>query len=341
MKEHSAKLEGSVVADTETPIPSVSIPRISWRSRLVPDRIVLNASALARRLGVGDSAVLVVVVVWPRVETYEASGGRSEGRLQSVRSARAADPHVVRRSSTENNSRVLLASMSKPLERHLASRFQAESRLDYFYSVVSLASGILLVTLAYYLGVCVLWAFLFFFASGIPSTLLVRGLAGLFVLLVFYESWRSTRKLFEGYSDNPSAGGAALSAALYAAGIGWGPRGIIPLSSGTSRNALRVVADLLCSGPRLLRNTVRHLRRARARSHADIEGCAQVLGALLAANRRVPLENLHRRFPHIELPIVLEQLSWLGGVVFLKSPPQGLTLTESLREELEAMVAKG
>jgi hypothetical protein len=54
---------------------------------------------------------------------------------------------------------------------------------------------------------------------------------------------------------------------------------------------------------------------------------------------RLTFDRIRQDHPDLDLLAVSEQLSWLKGVVLLKKDPAGITLTDSLRDELEAMVS--
>lgn len=159
------------------------------------------------------------------------------------------------------------------------------------------------------------------------------------VVLSFVESWRDQRSLFDQLAHESSAGGIALSAGLYLMGVGWGPRCLIPLSPATSRNLVRVIADAYCSGPRLLVNSVRLVRRGRARAGADFEGCTRVLPMALKKPGRLPFKRVAKSHPYLNLLRIAEQMSWIDGVVLLRTEPVGMTLTDGLREEVVGAVS--
>jgi len=66
----------------------------------------------------------------------------------------------------------------------------------------------------------------------------------------------------------------------------------------------------------------------------DVEACARVIELLLSRDRRVPLAEISGRLGMLDPMKIVAQLDLLDGVVFLRSPPAGLSLTSDLREEL-------
>ena len=49
---------------------------------------------------------------------------------------------------------------------------------------------------------------------------------------------------------------------------------------------------------------------------------------------RLPFKHIKKEHPDLDLLAVAEQLSWLDGVVLLRTEPPGITLTDGLREEV-------
>jgi hypothetical protein len=110
---------------------------------------------------------------------------------------------------------------------------------------------------------------------------------------------------------------------------------INPLAPDSAHSFVKIVADTLCFGPRLMTAAIRLLGGAWRFSKLDVEGCAAVLGFLAGKDGRTVLPEVITAVPPGHDPAaVLKQLHQLDGVLVLKSEPPGLSLTTDLRAEL-------
>ncbi|MEW6305143.1 MAG: J domain-containing protein [Verrucomicrobiota bacterium] len=96
----------------------------------------------------------------------------------------------------------------------------------------------------------------------------------------------------------------------------------------------RLLGGVVLVGPRLTSASLQFLHTIAAWQRLDVGLCAQVLDLLLARPRRVPLEELIRTIPGFDAVKTVAQLRMITGVVFLPSPPAGISLTNDLRAEL-------
>lgn len=223
------------------------------------------------------------------------------------------------------------------VRKTMRSRAWADSAL----AVAALLGGLVALGVTCFAAFFVLSLLLFFLPWEVPAPGLWAKIGtAVFVGLAFVESLRSRRRLFEGYADEPSPAGVALSAGLWTVGMGWGPMRALPLAPATSRNLFRAAADIVCVGPRLLASALRLVRRVRAASRVDRAACARILRFALEAPGRLSFRQLKASAPDLDLPSVLGGLRWLEGVIFLERDPPGLTLSESLREELDKAAGK-
>ncbi|MFC1705877.1 hypothetical protein ACFL59_03530 [Planctomycetota bacterium] len=231
--------------------------------------------------------------------------------------------------------------MKDALEAYVSKRLRRGAWIDFAWAVAAAVGGAVILTIAYFVTYGVIWFFLYILPWRVPNaSLWASAGSGLVMLLAFIESRRINRKLFQGYTNDSSAGEIAFSTSLSLLGVGRGPGGLIPLSPAASRNFASVVADLLYSGPRLVTNTVRLVRRGRAKTAADSRECAEVLMMALSEPGRLPFEQIRQQNPDCDLLALSEQLSWLKGVAFFVTEPISLILTASFRVELEAVVTR-
>jgi hypothetical protein len=93
---------------------------------------------------------------------------------------------------------------------------------------------------------------------------------------------------------------------------------------------------ILFTGPRLFDWALSALAELRRLKAMDIHSCAAVLWLLASRTRKVPYSDLQRELPWVDLEAVLPELRRLPGILFLKTPPPGLGLTQDLRDALRA-----
>jgi len=119
---------------------------------------------------------------------------------------------------------------------------------------------------------------------------------------------------------------------FYLPGVGM-VSNVNPLHPDTMRTGVRMIADVLLSGPRLVNGSWRAFRRCWRLRHLDWERAAQVLAMLLAAQHKVPFTELLSRLDCTDPVRIFGPLRDLGGVLFLRSPPAGMALSAELRAE--------
>jgi DNA-directed RNA polymerase subunit RPC12/RpoP len=95
-----------------------------------------------------------------------------------------------------------------------------------------------------------------------------------------------------------------------------------------------VVLQILFAAPGAIYSALSFFNHARTWVLLDVKGCSQVLGRLLSHPRRVALDELKREFPELDWDKLLRQMHLIPGVVFLTSPPAGLSLTGEFRQTL-------
>jgi hypothetical protein len=88
---------------------------------------------------------------------------------------------------------------------------------------------------------------------------------------------------------------------------------------------------ILFTGPRLFNWSIASFRSAGKFASMDVHSCAAVLWVLMANPRRVPYDEIMANLDWLNLEETLSQLKQVEGVLFLKGPPQGLSLTTELR----------
>ena len=114
-----------------------------------------------------------------------------------------------------------------------------------------------------------------------------------------------------------------------------------PLAPDSARSFVKLIASLLCTGPRLAAAAFGALSKVRRLGAVDVESCAGVLAFLAARDGRVPFAEVVPAVPRgHDVAAVLTQLQEIDGVMLLKSEPPGLSLESGLRTELRPHLPK-
>ncbi|NBV25108.1 MAG: hypothetical protein EBS05_24710 [Proteobacteria bacterium] len=99
------------------------------------------------------------------------------------------------------------------------------------------------------------------------------------------------------------------------------------------RAVVGVFAQVLYSGPRIFLAGWAAVGRARGWRRMDFPRNARVLFELHTYTSRVAVSDLARALPDVDVPVALEELRLLRGVMVLESPPPGASLTSELRRQ--------
>ena len=230
--------------------------------------------------------------------------------------------------------------MSKPksAEAWLRQRVRAGS-LKY-------AAGSVGVMLLAAVALIVTWWFLQFYAIGIIARLLGippawQFVIGLVVLaLLFAAGVLSDRRELETLSFSTGTF-EKRPVTIYVPGVGFSST-INPFAPDSARSFIKILAMIVCFGPRLAVESVRLLGKALRLRGVDVEGCAPVLAVLAKADGRVPFPDLAAAVPagH-DVGRVLSQVQELDGVLLLRAEPPGLSLMSEVRAQLRKAMLKG
>jgi len=99
-------------------------------------------------------------------------------------------------------------------------------------------------------------------------------------------------------------------------------------------DTLLIILQILFAAPATFFSAFSFIHHAWTWALLDVKGCSQVLGRLLSHPRRLAVAELKREFPELEWEKLLQQMHLIPGVVFLTSPPAGLSLTGEFRQSL-------
>jgi hypothetical protein len=123
-------------------------------------------------------------------------------------------------------------------------------------------------------------------------------------------------------------------------GVGVGSN-VNPLHADTMRTGVRMVADLVLTGPRLVNSAWRSQRRCCRVRRLDLEAAAEVFALLLTNPHKVPFAELLSCLDRRDPVQVFGPLRDLEGVLFLQAPPAGVALTPEFRAEFSQAVRSG
>ncbi len=91
---------------------------------------------------------------------------------------------------------------------------------------------------------------------------------------------------------------------------------------------------ILFAGPRLFDWALHSFREIKTWKEMDTHSCAAVLWLLLTRPRKVPYEDIRQQLDWLDLDTTIEQLKQIPGILFLQTPPPGLSLTQEFRDEV-------
>jgi hypothetical protein len=95
-----------------------------------------------------------------------------------------------------------------------------------------------------------------------------------------------------------------------------------------------IVMQILFAAPGTFFGAFGFLHHAWSWAFLDVKDCTRVLARLLAHPRRLALAELKKEFPDLDWEKLLKQMHLIPGVVFLTSPPAGLSLTGEFRQTI-------
>ena len=102
---------------------------------------------------------------------------------------------------------------------------------------------------------------------------------------------------------------------------------------------MQLLLWVLFTSPRLVEWVFFSFGRIRQLSRQDTHSCAAVLCVLLAKGKRLPYPDIQKALEWLDLENILPQLAWIPGVLFIKSDPPALTVTDELRDAIREGVA--
>lgn len=88
---------------------------------------------------------------------------------------------------------------------------------------------------------------------------------------------------------------------------------------------------IILTGPRLLGWSILSFREISRLKRRDTHSCAALLWLLMTKRSKVPYDNIPQELDWLDADTTLSQIKDIPGVLFLKTPPPGVSLSDDLR----------
>jgi hypothetical protein len=221
------------------------------------------------------------------------------------------------------------------VETWLARKVARESALSLLGGAGLFLASALVLLMSFWVIYSFLWfvGFQFRHWFAIPHAWRV-GAALLVLVLLFIGNGRTDPEYLSEYSLTPGLGGDQ-AVVFYLPAVGM-VSNLNPLSPDQARNGVKMIVDIGFSGPRLAMAALRAVRRADRLRRMDVPHAAEVLAVLLSAPGKISFSELLPQIGKHDPARVFVPLHDVEGIVFLPSPPQGMSLTQDLRAEFLA-----
>jgi hypothetical protein len=223
------------------------------------------------------------------------------------------------------------------IQQWLRKKAAADAAHHFLFALFLLSVGAVLLAVAFFFACVVLWVALNGAGSALSEILWNRPLhlslaaivtvAAMFVVFLFIESARVSRKYLTGFSRRER----------------WPSRSVD--RSGGFVNLLvysdissRLIADALLTGPRLVTGAWSCFRKAGRLALLDAEAGSHVLAVLFTRASRCSLGDLVQLAGVPDPGKAAGQLRDIDGIVLINRDPPGLTLTSELRQELAGVL---
>lgn len=240
--------------------------------------------------------------------------------------ARTAAPTVT--PATQPVSQADVAAFRDQVAATLKQKVREAATANFTGGVLLCAAAVVVLFFNY-------WCF--YFALGIATGWLIKlphvvkaglclaALAGLFV-----THYRRPREYFEEWTVTTRDGEPPITFYLPRVGM---VSNVEIFSLGNAQSAVRFLCALLLIAPQLFDAGLSALKRAGRLRELDIAHAAEIIGMMLGRNKKVSFAEILAAAPHLDLCGLVAQLRDLDGIVLLREPPVGLTLTADLRRD--------
>lgn len=221
------------------------------------------------------------------------------------------------------------------VERWLAGQITTERRNALGMSVAGAIGGAVALLVTFSVTYASVWFISFAFLS--VSSWVCLGITAALMIALFVGNLTTAREYLESYSfTTGTASDKIVSFEVPKVGH---VSTINPIAPDSAHSYLKMLVSVLFTAPRLVMGAIHNFKRSRRLAGLDVGGCAAILSRLLESDHRVALTEIAADLPALPLEALFPQLAEVSGVLFLKSPPPGLSLSTDLRREILSSVA--
>ena len=216
------------------------------------------------------------------------------------------------------------------VEMWLRRRVRSSAGRRVLLAVGAFAAGAVILLMTHW----IVYGVIFFgFHWIIPLFHSIRWWASLvFVILLFVGNARTSREYLTEYSFTTGTA-SDTPVSFYVPGLGVASN-INPLAPDTIRSHVKMITDVLYTGPRVVVWGIRSIQKAYHLAKLDVSACAAVMTLLFAAGQKVSFVDIAAKLPSLNISKVFTELGYIDGVMFLTAEPPGLTLESAMRKEL-------
>lgn len=91
---------------------------------------------------------------------------------------------------------------------------------------------------------------------------------------------------------------------------------------------------IILTGPRLLSWSTYSFKEISRWKKQDVHSCAALLWLMMTKRGKVPYDSIPQELDWLDVETTLSQIQRLPGIVFLKNPPPGISMTDDLRNAI-------
>jgi hypothetical protein len=216
------------------------------------------------------------------------------------------------------------------VHRWLTDWARKHALLNALTSLATFALAALLLPLTWYIifAVCIFVAPREF--NGFLAGLVIPAAV---IALLFWTESRTPQEYFSEISVTPVHGDQVIVIPNVGSNVN-------PLAGDSVNATAKMISDCLCAGPRAVRGAFRFAAKAARLKRLNIEQGAAVLTVLLQAGGRKTYPEIDAGVEGVDLALTVPALRDIDGVVYLRSEPAGMSLTQELRDEVLAFARR-
>jgi hypothetical protein len=217
------------------------------------------------------------------------------------------------------------------MEKILRRRIRNNAVQDILLIIISLCGGVAVLFLTYLLIYAVIIVSLGYL---LPVEDYAGYISAGILVLLFIGNQRTSREYLTEYSFSTGTANDKI-VSLYIPGAGIGST-VNPLAPDSMHSYVKVITDLLYTGPRIIICGMKKINRLFHLMKLDISGCAEVISVLHNAGGKVSFTEIAERVDGLnpDLSRIFDDLRYTDTVIFLTNDPPGLVLKSEFRTDI-------